>query len=190
MLYESAKYDSMADIGNFSSCLVNKKEINMQQIHINELINGLKISDKMKREFINLNYMYYTNYADGKLIQPYLWKISPEYMALDKNAKKNIGINGSIFGYLFSFLSYFFKGMFLKGLIFGLIIIPIAVFMTGAYDSVSTVLCNVIAIFIALNIRKDYFYEKCLKNRQIHQMIKNGLVNFVPDEKYGPIPKK
>ena len=80
--------------------------------------------------------------------------------------------------------------MFLKGLIFGLIIIPIAVFMTGAYDSVSTVLCNVIAIFIALNIRKDYFYEKCLKNRQIHQMIKNGLVNFVPDEKYGPIPKK
>jgi|GEM_PF-4707160 len=53
-------------------------------MHINDLIDSLKISDKLKREFKAFNFMYHNNYSDGILRQPYFWKQSPEYKELEK----------------------------------------------------------------------------------------------------------
>jgi hypothetical protein len=167
----------------------------MEKKHINDLINGLKISDSMKREFINLNFMYYSNYFNGNFTQPYTWKLSPDYMALDINDRKQIAIGGSLLAFFISFFAYFLRGLFLKGFVFATILFLILLLSLlagdGAIgDAITRTLGLVYAIFLALNLRKDYFYEKCLKNKEIHALIKRGLVDFKPNSTYRPIPKK
>jgi hypothetical protein len=167
----------------------------MEKKHINELINGLKISDSMKREFINLNFMYYSNYFNGNLTQPYTWKFSPDYLALDIKDRKQIAIGGSVLAFFISFFAYFFRGLFLKGFIFaaGFFVILLLSLLAGdgaIGDIITRALGLGYAMFLAFNLRKDYFYEKCLNNKEIHALIKRGLVDFKPNSTYRPIPKK
>ena len=110
----------------------------------------------MKREFINLNFMYYTNYQDGNLVQPYGWKLSPEYHDLDMQTKRKVSIGGSVLAFLFTSLTYIFKGLFLKGLIFSIIIFTVAYFLP------EQAICGVsllFAWFFGRNFKKIIFMK-------------------------------
>lgn len=154
----------------------------MERVHINKLIDQMNISDKMKREFKNLNFMYYNNYADGVLRQPYFWKESPEFLSLSdemkKEIRKEISKDFRILIVLLNFIGYFLRGLFLKGVIFGVIILTLAILVP---ESAVKIVGAFSIYFLAMNVNKDYFYEKCLKNERIKEMISNRTVIFKPD---------
>ncbi|MDR1327486.1 MAG: hypothetical protein LBJ74_03675 [Heliobacteriaceae bacterium] len=154
-----------------------------KKFNIDDLIDGLKFNDNQKKEFKAFNFMYYNNYQDGKLKQPYSWKLSPEYLALSPEDKKKVGVGGSILGFFFGPLSYIFSGLFGKGFLFTFLIIFVALitvlFMPeAAGDMVMRIIGFAVAAFCLMNLRRDYFYEKCLKNKLIKPYILSGQVDF------------
>jgi hypothetical protein len=73
--------------------------------------------------------------------------------------------------------------MFLKGFLFTLLVLLIIIAVSFIPEgTVSDVICKMIGLgmvyFFTMTFRRDYFYEKCLKNKLIKPYILSGQVDF------------
>lgn len=152
--------------------------------NIGELIDSLNVNDATKDEFNALNFMYYQNYINGTIKSPLLWQLSPEYLSLSDMDKRKIGVGGSILGFFFGFFAYFFKGMFVKGLIRALPLLIFFIIPTEGivWEVISRVVGLSYSIFCALMLKKDYFCHKCLQNKVVNTYIKANQVDFNSNE--------
>lgn len=150
-----------------------------QKVSMDKLIDNLKINEKMKNEFKKLNFMYYNNYSEGSIPQPYNWKLSPEYSALDLESKKKIGIGGSIAGFLLGPFAYLLRGMFLKSF---LLLLPAVIATFILPDSASDLVLRFLGFFYmyfcTTMLRKDYYFHKCLNNKMVKPYLLSRQVDF------------
>jgi len=170
-----------------------------KKFHIDDLIDGLKMSEHDKKLCKLYNALYYKNYIDGKIKSPLKWKECEEYLRLPLQEKINLfkGLGSRQLAAFIGPLSYLVKGMWgpffavvgialaawiilnILGIVLMSIGLPVsitaalAVYIPLGYLLISAIVGNTM-------IDRDFFYHKCLKNKAIKPYLTTGQIDILP----------